>query len=110
MKTLQWGLRDVIPDDPTGAWGARAIITQDGDVDFPPDRCDSINPGDFLTRLERVMPLPTLRYIISNKLKAREIDTRVARNVIIYVDADISIVCNSNGSGGYLYISAWSTT
>jgi hypothetical protein len=33
-----WGLKYVVPDNAIAAWGARTIVTQQGDVDFLPDR------------------------------------------------------------------------
>lgn len=110
MINLAYGLRDVIPDNATGAFGARLIVSQDGWVDFLPDRVDTYGDKAFLDVLNTVLPIPVLKDVIASKLQAHEIDTRKERLVTIFVDDNVSVVANTNGSAGYLYLSAWSTT
>ncbi len=101
---LNYGLRDVIPDDATGAFGARLIVTQDGHVDLVRDRIDF--HGDT-TKLDLLVPWGILRSIIESKLKSYEIDTRLSQQVTLFDEMGVTFVCNSNASAGYLYVSGW---
>lgn len=95
-------------------WKARFIVTQDGGVDLPPDRQHVEGPAEgrseFLAKLALVMPPASLFAIIGLKLKAGEIQTREAREVILLADtsngANWLIKGNSNASAGYFYVEA----
>lgn len=97
-------------------WKARFIVTQDGGVDLPPDRHHLDGPEDrkardrFLDQLSAVMPPKTLFGVVKEKLKAGEIKTREAADIVI-LDATHEgerwlIKGNSNASAGYFYLTA----
>lgn len=110
---LAFGYNAGLPDDALAAWGARIIVTQDGDVDIVWDRTDSVPEGNadmrraFLDLLNERYPTEALRAMIRALLQTREIDTRVAREVGLYDDDEIRVIGNSNGSGGYFYVTAY---
>lgn len=101
-----------IPEGTEVAWGARIIVSQAGSVDFLNDRQSVLAPDEeawtaFADRLGALMPLGTLRNVISSKLRSGEINTREGREVVIIEDDGIRIVGSSRGSAGYFYVSAY---
>lgn len=99
---LNYGIRDIIPDDAVAAWGARAIL-RNGVLDIVWDRVDYTDaaPSDseFLTWMNH-NGLPWVREqaeaIPGNENKIHRLD-----------DGPFHIACNAQASHGYLYISAW---
>lgn len=114
MKNLAFGLGRVVPDDVEAAWGGRFIITMDGHVDLPLDRTSAVGDDDakarLLSKLDATFPSEMLYRVIKSKLLARELDTRVARDVVLFDDDGLKVVANTNASAGYLYVAAWATT
>ena len=102
---LAFGARDTIPADATAAWGARAIVTQDGMVDFVPGRSDRIGDDTFLQRLGA--EFGQIARVLEGKLRSGEIKTREDLVHTVFSDNGITVVANAQESGGYLYISAW---
>jgi len=92
----------------TCAWGARWIVTQDGSVDFVPDRQSMIGTPEekqeLISWLVQVgsQPLETLREM----LRSREVSTRASREVVLYEDERGVVVGNTNASAGYFYVAA----
>lgn len=113
MKQLAYGLSSSVPKTATAAWGARLIVTANGYVDFVPDRIDAVgNPearADLFDKLSTTIPTATLTKIISSKLLSRELDTREAREVVLFDDDGVKVVADTLASAGYLYIAAWAT-
>lgn len=102
---LSFGYNAAIPDDAIAAWGARFIITQDGYVDFVPDRTDAVGDTEKLfPMLEATYPLDRLRGDISDKLRLGEIHTREAKEIIFFDNGEVLVVGNSNASAGYFYV------
>ena len=97
-------------------WNGRFIITMDGHVDLPPDRQGVDGPEDaqqrlaFLDALNDVMPNRTLFDIIRSKIRAGEIHTREAADVVLFDGTHEGerwlIKGNSNASAGYFYVEA----
>lgn len=111
LTPLRWGQNQVLPDNATAAWGARLIVSQDGYVDFVPDRSDSTGDTDALyPLLEERCGLQATREIISDLLKSRLMDKRVGDDFILYLDDQVCIHANTNGSAGYCYVTAWITS
>lgn len=107
IPTLAYGLRDAVPDTAIAAWGARAIIGQDGHVDIPFDRQDMVGDSTAMRFALEAIPPGRLREIIQSKLANREILTREAERVTLFDNGQITVVANSNASAGYLYIAAY---
>lgn len=106
---LAFGLQP--PPTASCAWGARAICTQDGMVDFVPGRSDygGENVEEFLEVLDEVLPRMDLRVALSNRLEDGIINTREHKEHVIFDDRGIRLVANANASAGYLYMVAYPT-
>lgn len=107
---LQFGLNDNIPQEAPAAWGARWIITQDGYIDQVPDRTDAVGEPDAKARLfdhlnskVRNAPKEKLREL----LQSGAVNTRIAERIVLHVDELVSVVGNTNASGGYFYVTAY---
>lgn len=114
MSTLVpgYGLARVIPDNATAAWGARAIVSQNGTFDLPPDRqgLDGPDKDRLLVLLNERLPGRELQDIIRGLLRDDIMRTREAEDFILYMDDDIVMHANTNASAGYCYITAWLAT
>lgn len=105
---LRFGYR--VPDGVTAAWGARLIVTQDGDVDLVYDRQDAVGPDaerralvDYLNGTVNGEWKGALSALLSHGV----VNTRRAKEVIVYDDDRMRIEGNSNASGGYFYVVAY---
>jgi hypothetical protein len=108
--TIGFGWRGY-PKDTAAVWGARLIVTQDGQVDFLWDRQDcageQADKDRLLDHLNSVLPQNELRAAVSERLLDRRIDTREGADVVLFEDDVVKVAGNSNGSAGYFYLAAW---
>jgi hypothetical protein len=108
---LPFGYNQGLPEYVEAAWGCRAIVTQDGDVDVVHDRTSTYGSDDAFRRL--AAHLDTMgrderwKARASALLTSREMDTRVAGEHVLVDDGTVIIKGNTNGSGGYLYVCAY---
>jgi hypothetical protein len=105
-----FGLLHVIPDKALAAWGGRFIVTQDGRVDLPYDRQGGDrgpHTGRLLALLGERFPPDELFRLIGDLLQAGTMDTRHGEDFILYHDEAIAVHANTNGSGGYCYVTAF---
>jgi len=105
-----WGQPQVVPSTALAAWGARLIVTQNGDVDFLPDRQGSDegeHSSDLLAVLNERFPVPTMRDLLGVLLRCYDMQTRQAEDFIIYMDDRLTVHANTSGSYGYCYVTAW---
>ena len=109
MEKLRFGLSNAVPGDATSAWGARAIVTQTGDVDFLPDRQDRVGTDEIFRRLDAQFPMPELIAAIRELLASYRMNTRQGEQFALYRSDDLDVAASTNGSGGYCYIAAWTT-
>lgn len=108
---LPFGLSEAIPEGVTAAWGARLIVTQDGDVDLPSDRQGAAGEGrqEFLALLDAEVPLPTLLDAVSKLLREGSMQTRLAEDFRIVRNSAVEVHADTNGSAGYCYLAAFPT-
>jgi hypothetical protein len=107
---LKFGYNRGVPEDRTVAWGARYIVTQQGDVDFVWDRQDAVGPDEPRRRLVnhlREQVGDELEDRISGLLRRGEMRTREEREFDLYEDPVVTIVGNTNASAGYCYVAAF---
>jgi len=93
----------------TCAWGARWIITQDGHVDFVPDRQDMIGSPEEKQELLEWLNGTVKRQPeedLAKRLRSREISTRDSYEVCLYQDERGIVIGNTNASAGYFYVVA----
>lgn len=93
------------------AWGARMIQTGIGDLDYLHDRQDFYAADDDsrqeLIRRLNDGGLELIRLSYKDAYMRNEVSSRESNEVIL-VDTDkLQAIGNTNGSGGYFYISAW---
>ena len=109
MPVLEFGLNP-LPPGVRVAWGCRAIITQDGHFDVPPDRMGTIGPEE-----ERKALINHLNTQASTKpwekvkqlLRSGELSTRSDDKVTLYEDDTLVVEASPNASAGYLYVAAY---
>lgn len=108
IEELEFGYRHgSVPAEVPAAWGARAIVTQDGHVDIPWDRTSLIGVSWKLTMmLEERFPLHNLRRGLSDALQSHDVDTR-SDEYQLYADNEIRVVGSAQSSAGYFYITAY---
>lgn len=106
--TLQFGYNPGLAGA-TCAWGARWIVTQQGDVDFVPNRQDCIGTPeekqellDWLNRVVQKRPEERL----SEMLRSYAVSTRESKEVVLYEDGRGIVLGNTNASAGYFYVVA----
>lgn len=118
-----WGLAHVVPEDAIAAWGARLIVTQDGDVDILWDRQGSDggpHSQALFQALEERYPVLDLKEQISELLRGdfyrtevpgvylwMQMSTREAEDFILHLDDRLVVHANTNSSAGYCYVTAW---
>lgn len=108
---LRFGYNAGLPADNAAeaAWGCRAIVTQQGDVDVVPDRTSVIGDGPALDRL--VITLNEAgwgwRERASALLSSGEMHTRRAGEHVLFNNGVVVIKGNTNASAGYLYVCAY---
>jgi len=109
---LRFGYSAGLPGGTVTAWGARAIITQTGDVDLLPDRQAAAGAEqDIDALLHRLNNGVNAAWIERAKdmLRGYEMNTRKAEHFTLYADEHVTVVANTNGSAGYLYVAAYPT-
>jgi hypothetical protein len=109
ISRLKWGLAYAVPPEATGAWGCRAIISQDGHVDLVPDRTDQTGEEIILDILTREYNPSTLREDLAAKLRAHKILTTRRGRFTLHKSRLLAVLGDTNGSGGYCYLCAWTT-
>jgi hypothetical protein len=93
----------------TCAWGARWIITQQGEVDQVPNRQDMIGTPE-----EKVELLTWLNTVVKRQpeaaltelLRSFQLSTRESKEVVLYEDDRGIVLGNPNASAGYFYVIA----
>ncbi len=107
---LAFGLGSEVPDDVVAAWGARVIVTQDGHVDIPWDRCSTYDGGGltgFLEDLEADVPPGMLVASVRRMLLDGQLHTRKAGVVHIVSTSKVVVLGDTRASAGYLYVAAY---
>lgn len=98
-----------IPPTALASWTARLIVTQDGYVDFVPDRASG-KPGPdnerFYKMLDDALPINTLKARISELLRSGQMSTRERMDFTL-LDGQVTVKANTNASAGYCYVVAW---
>lgn len=112
IEELEFGYRHgTVPAEVPAAWGARAIVTQDGMVDIPWDRTDCIgrnsDRGFLLAWLNDYFPPLKLQRVLSAALQDYNVDTRGDVEYQLYADDKIRVVGSAQSSAGYFYITAY---
>lgn len=112
-----WGLWDHMPVSATAAWGARAIF-KNGQIDILPDRQDSYfdaQGGDedglkkaFFSALQ-THAFPLAREAAKKAYFDGELDPAKA-NLVTLVSGEITVLADTRGSHGHLYIIAYVRT
>lgn len=118
-----WGLAYVVPPDAIAAWGARLIVTQDGDVDMLPDRQGSDggpHANSLFQALDDRFPASRMTGLVSELLRGDfyrtdvpgvtlfiQMSTREGEDFVLYLDERLVVHANTNGSAGYCYVTAW---
>ena len=110
FDNFQWGL-NAHPDDSPGFWGARAILNVglDNPIDLLPDRQSGGGPllpvlADLLNQGGGLKIAQARVYALLNNFL---MDPREGK-LFTLIDTDMmTLVANTNGSHGYLYLSAW---
>ena len=110
LPRLEWGLAEAVPEDAVAAWGARAIVNQDGYVDLVPDRIDRKGTLAIFDRLNAEYPLVELRDALRDLLASGLMNTRVhSEPWVLYQSDTLTVVADTRGSAGYCYLAAWTT-
>lgn len=109
IPTLRWGLHSAVPPDATGAWGCRAIVTQDGYIDLVPDRIDQQGATFICQLLDVQFPIPELTGTLRGLLRSGQMSTRQRQQFELYKSATITVAADTRGSAGYCYVAAWTT-
>jgi hypothetical protein len=110
LPRLQWGLPDAVPPNATGAWGCRAIVTQDGHVDLVPDRVDQQGSAVICDLLDSQFPPAKLTESLAALLRSGQMSTRRRERFELYESATITVAADTFASAGYCYVAAWTTT
>ncbi len=109
IPKLQWGLAYAVPPEATGAWGCRAIIDQNGHVDLVPDRTDQTGEEIIFDLLTREFPFGKLRETLGGLLRTHQVRTTHAGRFKLYESPRLTVMGDTNGSGGYAYLAARTT-
>ena len=109
LPRLQWGLADAVPPGATGAWGCRAIVTQDGYVDLVPDRMDQQGSAVIYDLLNSQFPPATLKDSIADLLRSGRMHTRRRERAELHNSASLTVTADTLASAGYCYVAAWTT-
>ena len=110
LPRLQWGLPDAVPPDATGAWGCRAIVTQDGYVDLVPNRNDQQGNTVIYDLLDGQFPPTKLTDSLAALLRSGRMSTRRRERFELYMSATLTVAADTLASAGYCYVAAWTTT
>jgi hypothetical protein len=109
LARLQWGLADAVPPDATGAWGCRAIVTQDGHIDLVPDRAGQQGTTLIYHLLDTQFPIIRLTGDLARLLRSGQMSTRRREQFELYKSATLTVAADTLASAGYCYIAAWTT-
>ncbi len=111
--TARFALKNIAPANALAIWGARLNVTQDGHVDLPPDCCGS-DGGPYSGVLTRLMdqryPISQIRDTISDLLRQPTLTRAESRDLILYLDNQLTIHADSRPAYGHCYITAWLTS
>lgn len=113
MNDLTYGYNEGLVPGTRAAWGARAIVTQDGTVDLVWNRQSELSddPDRNLalhTWLDGgTSPLHHALRLAEKLLNEGVLQIRIAEGHVLYSDREGAILANTNGSGGYLYLVAY---
>ena len=116
---LEFGYPSAVPETTSAAWGARAIATSGRwpdlealpSLDLVPDRqsfCwkDEDDKKELMNRLNDGI-IESIQERYKELRENEEISDSSANEVVLYEGRRVKVVGNTNGSGGYMYISAW---
>ncbi len=109
---LRFGYNAGLPAGTVTAWGARAIVNQDGTVDLVSDRQSSMGDEAAVVALLAKLNAGINRAWIARAkelLRSGEMSPRVAGEFVLYSDEHVSVLGNTNASHGYLYVAAYPT-
>jgi hypothetical protein len=106
LNKLEFGLNAAIPTTAKAAWGARAIYRRGG-FDLVWDRQDmqALEPDDK-TALVKILNGGALEAAQKAFAKAG-LSSGDSKLVTLYEGDGCTMVCNPNGSYGYVYLAAW---
>lgn len=107
---LAYGAHQYMLPGLKAAWGARLIVTQQGDVDLVPDRQDVAGDPQLMGRTKAWLDhgaLSTTLANIADGLRCGNINTREERGHWLYEDDRGIALGNTNASAGYMYVIAW---
>lgn len=102
-RGLKWG-HSGFPEDSPGAWGARLIAPDD----LLGDRQDAV--GEVATVVDKINNDGILRGCLSRLCEAHESGWMSRTNhetFVLWMDAELCVIASSQGSGGYVYITAF---
>lgn len=106
----RWGLRAIAPDDARAVWGARTIL-EAGSFSIVNNRQDihGITAGDCkdLAAALNTRILDDCRQVVSNLLRSSQMRGNEREQFELYDDTYFRVVANTQGSCGYLYVTAW---
>ncbi|GLY33436.1 type IV toxin-antitoxin system YeeU family antitoxin [Kineosporia sp. NBRC 101731] len=110
--TARFALKNVAPDNALSIWGARLNVDRTGYVDLPPDRFGS-DDGPYSAALTNLInwryPIDAMRESVSHLLTEGTLSPAESRDVILYLDEQLTVHADSRSSHGYVYITAWLT-
>jgi hypothetical protein len=108
-RRLDWGL-NAHPEDSPGCWGARAILQSGSNpIDIVGNRQDADGPlfGVLASLLNDAGGLKVAQARVRELQNTWQMSSSESK-LFTLVDNDMmTMVANTNGSHGYLYISAW---
>ena len=107
LPRLQWGLAGAVPPDATGAWGCRAIVTQDGHVNLVPDRTGQQGSTLIYHLLDTQFPPTQLTESLARLLRSAKMSTRRQEQFELYKSASLTVAADTLASAGYCYVAAW---
>jgi hypothetical protein len=107
MKSLAWGIQNVIPDNALAAWGARAILSQ-GYVDLLGDRMASL-PEVPMEESEDKTALYTWMEEKAMPQIRKDAESIPGNDDMVYPIDDVRFHARygAQRSYGYLYITTW---
>lgn len=108
---LIFGYNKGVPDGVLIAWGCRAVITSDNQIDIVWDRTSVAGPdGDVNLLLECLDAIGSRWQDKASQLLATgQMSTRDSCEHVLYDDGFLVVKANTNASSGYLYACAYLT-
>ena len=105
-----WGYQPAMTQKHRAYWGARAIWNGKGDMDLLPDRQSSVATDEGAAERLRALLNGGALKAANKRLEALartwEVSPSESNEVILHEDDKVRIVANTNGSYGYLYVTA----